>query len=64
MKVNITETRAIVFGYWSGFAVTEDGHFKYRETPDGWRVWRFDGRQFRRVKHWPDYLLESMAGSK
>lgn len=43
---------------WSGHAITEDGQFRFEQTrASGWKVWKWDGKRWRRAKFWPDYLV-------
>jgi hypothetical protein len=53
----LSKARVLEFGGWRGVAWLPEGQFMYRETLDGWRVWRWDGKRFRSVKKWPEELL-------
>ena len=48
----------VIFGNWSGVAWRDDGHFQFKQEGAAWKVWRWDGRQMRRIKKWPADLLE------
>lgn len=55
---NHAKTRGtVIFGYWQGFAIRDDGAFRFEETKDGWKVWRWADR-WRRIKKWPADLLD------
>ena len=52
-------------GPWSGFLWLEDGTWQYRQEGDSLKVWHWDGKQMRRVKHFPEHVhtaLEMLIG--